>query len=258
MKRTRTSEELEALLKEQLQFLQASADAFDGGFEGEAKRLAVSIRVLLHDTNNSHSLLGLLGKKDISFVDTALPETRGNELPHGGLVVMTLGGSKPRVLAPLDDTMTPATSLRFDAWWHAVAFRDDKSKTLSRKDLILIAANQDGGAHVDPDLNETYARLSKDNSFGWVATTPAGTAPMPGPEKAAIRQIAHEVLKSLVPGYGKMPDLGDAGIVFGGATVMKIDSPHEVATAVIPKVGRNEKCPCGSDKKYKKCHGKRV
>ena len=21
------------------------------------------------------------------------------------------------------------------------------------------------------------------------------------------------------------------------------------------KVGRNEKCPCGSDKKYKKCHG---
>jgi len=23
----------------------------------------------------------------------------------------------------------------------------------------------------------------------------------------------------------------------------------------IPKVGRNEPCPCGSGKKYKKCHG---
>lgn len=23
-----------------------------------------------------------------------------------------------------------------------------------------------------------------------------------------------------------------------------------------PKIGRNEKCPCGSDKKYKKCCGK--
>jgi preprotein translocase subunit SecA len=23
-----------------------------------------------------------------------------------------------------------------------------------------------------------------------------------------------------------------------------------------PKVGRNEPCPCGSGKKYKKCHGK--
>ena len=25
---------------------------------------------------------------------------------------------------------------------------------------------------------------------------------------------------------------------------------------VVPKVGRNEKCPCGSGIKYKKCHGK--
>ena len=23
----------------------------------------------------------------------------------------------------------------------------------------------------------------------------------------------------------------------------------------VPMVGRNEKCPCGSGKKYKKCHG---
>jgi preprotein translocase subunit SecA len=23
----------------------------------------------------------------------------------------------------------------------------------------------------------------------------------------------------------------------------------------VPKVGRNEPCPCGSGKKYKKCHG---
>jgi hypothetical protein len=23
----------------------------------------------------------------------------------------------------------------------------------------------------------------------------------------------------------------------------------------VPKVGRNERCPCGSGKKYKKCHG---
>jgi preprotein translocase subunit SecA len=24
----------------------------------------------------------------------------------------------------------------------------------------------------------------------------------------------------------------------------------------VPKVGRNDPCPCGSGKKYKKCHGK--
>ncbi|MCY7310113.1 MAG: SEC-C domain-containing protein [Chitinophagaceae bacterium] len=25
---------------------------------------------------------------------------------------------------------------------------------------------------------------------------------------------------------------------------------------VVPKVGRNDPCPCGSGKKYKQCHGK--
>jgi preprotein translocase subunit SecA len=27
------------------------------------------------------------------------------------------------------------------------------------------------------------------------------------------------------------------------------------ATAAVPEVGRNDPCPCGSGKKYKKCHG---
>ena len=27
------------------------------------------------------------------------------------------------------------------------------------------------------------------------------------------------------------------------------------AAATVPEVGRNDPCPCGSGKKYKKCHG---
>jgi preprotein translocase subunit SecA len=27
------------------------------------------------------------------------------------------------------------------------------------------------------------------------------------------------------------------------------------ATAAVPEVGRNDPCPCGSGRKYKKCHG---
>ena len=30
---------------------------------------------------------------------------------------------------------------------------------------------------------------------------------------------------------------------------------HEHKTFVSRKIGRNEKCPCGSGKKYKRCHG---
>jgi preprotein translocase subunit SecA len=30
----------------------------------------------------------------------------------------------------------------------------------------------------------------------------------------------------------------------------------EAALAGMPKVGRNDPCPCGSGKKFKQCHGK--
>ncbi len=32
--------------------------------------------------------------------------------------------------------------------------------------------------------------------------------------------------------------------------------PAMAAGDTVPKVGRNEPCPCGSGKKYKNCHGK--
>lgn len=66
-----TEEELKSHLKEQIQFLLRSAKSYDEGFTSEAKRLAVVIRVLLHDTNRSTSLLTLLQRKDMLFYDTA-------------------------------------------------------------------------------------------------------------------------------------------------------------------------------------------
>jgi preprotein translocase subunit SecA len=33
------------------------------------------------------------------------------------------------------------------------------------------------------------------------------------------------------------------------------DEPHVPYVREAPKIGRNDPCPCGSGKKYKKCHG---
>jgi preprotein translocase subunit SecA len=43
-----------------------------------------------------------------------------------------------------------------------------------------------------------------------------------------------------------------------GSVSEEADVATAVATAIaqVPKVGRNEPCPCGSGKKYKHCHGK--
>ncbi|MCY4580857.1 MAG: SEC-C metal-binding domain-containing protein [Chloroflexi bacterium] len=34
-----------------------------------------------------------------------------------------------------------------------------------------------------------------------------------------------------------------------------VPSEREAVPAGIQKVGRNSRCPCGSGKKYKRCHG---
>jgi hypothetical protein len=148
----------------------------------------------------------------------------------------------------------------FDTWWNSTVFIDSKGSELSRKGLVLAVANQDGGAHVDPSLNQTYADLSRNNSLGWVFSDGKTTQPMEGPERAAIRQIAHEFLKSLIPGYTKTPVYPPDGMIMGGAVVLQgADATARVASlSEKKKVGRNESCPCGSGKKFKRCCGASV
>lgn len=258
-RRQRTNKDLESHLEEQIQFLEASAEAFDQGLEGEAKRLALIIRLLLHDTPKSHSLLGQLGRKGGDFWDSALPNLPGNQASYGGLVFMLMNDSGVRYVAMLDD-VPQIKQVSFEKWWNAGVFTDDKQATFSRKSLVLTVVNQDGGAHVDPNLDEAYARLSQDNSMGYFKAGPEGTQPMPGPERAAIRQIAHELLKTLKPEYKK--EIEYKGAHFSFMTVTSEPSTTQESGRRLkqvcrssPKVGRNEKCPCGSGLKYKKCHG---
>ena len=68
---TQTEDELRTHLQEQVRFLKTSAESFDKGDRTEAKRLAVAVRILFHDTKHSLSLLGQLGLKSCSFLDTA-------------------------------------------------------------------------------------------------------------------------------------------------------------------------------------------
>lgn len=112
-------------------------------------------------------------------------------------------------------------------------------------------ANKDGGSHVDPTLTTDYARLVKDNSLGFTWVEEGIERPASGPEKAAIRQIAHEVLSSLKLGYQKKraPGSDDGVIVMGGAMVKGVPDwakPQPLGPADLPQdpIGCNE--PGGS------------
>ena len=67
-----TQDELLVHLQDQVQFLIHSAKAYDTGSIGEAQRLALVVRVLVHDTNTSTSFLTQLGKNNIGFYDTSI------------------------------------------------------------------------------------------------------------------------------------------------------------------------------------------
>ena len=243
--------ELQQHLKDTVQALELSGRAFDEGFEGEAKRLAAAIRVLVYDTSSSKSLLGQLGQKTISFYDTCAPRPNHAYITYSGLTATDFTPQGAMYVALLDNLPPDRLPhwVSFDEWWNRVIFVDQEKSETSRKDLILAVANKDGGVHVDPVLDEKYANLSRRNTLGWRFSNAKGDVPLEGPEKAAIRQVAHEVLKSINPTMPTMKPKVKGVLLVDPAVVVKEKQP------ALPKVGRNDPCPCGSGKKYKKCCG---
>jgi hypothetical protein len=191
-------------LRDQLQFLTNSGRSFDSGFEGEAKRIAVTLRVLLHDTDASQSLLGQLGVKDrLRYVDTTEPRLPGaTPIVTLGLLNVTITtGVGAKYEAPLDDLPLDRRdrTQNFTPWWTSLVWRDSETgQAWSRRRFVLTLANKEGGAHIDPSLTPAYERIAQ-RGFGLVAQVNHGPwAPLPNdPALASVRQIGHEVTKTL-------------------------------------------------------------
>ena len=188
------------ILSELQDALRLSAEAYDQGYKGEAKRLATTVRVLLHDTSQSVSLFTQLGIKNVGkYFATPSPYSKGNILTQCYLVRL-VGGAQD-LYEPMLDDFPPVfawAQLDFDEWWNEPVIRDKQKRLLSRRDIVLGLANKDGGAHVAPSLDAKYADLSRRNSLAWVISTAGGISdPEYGPEYACMRQITFELRKSI-------------------------------------------------------------
>ncbi|MDH5203426.1 MAG: hypothetical protein OEW69_09225 [Nitrospirota bacterium] len=200
MKVPQTKKDLLEHLKYQINFLSSSDQSYDNEYETEAIRMAVAIRILLHDTKQSKSLLSQLDKKNILFYDTARDLDPRNVLTDIGLALIRLSPKGAEYLAGLDDIPPERLNRKvpFDRWWSKIVIRDKPRSEFTRKELVLYVANQDGGAHIDPSLDEKYALLSRFNSMAWRAVKGGIDSPLKNrPELVCIRQITHEVLKTL-------------------------------------------------------------
>lgn len=192
-------------VQDQLDFLKDSGESFDAGKIGEAKRLATVVRVLLHDTAKSKSLLSLMKLKErMSYLNTATPYIPSDLIgAHYGLVVLRMDfgpdaetsfeailGDKPfRRLSP------------FNHWWKELVIQDGKGAQWTRRDVVLELANKEGGAHVDEELSIRYEALTIHNSLGIVQFTEADHTterPVQGNlVYASARQIAYEIEMTL-------------------------------------------------------------
>jgi len=168
--------------------------------------------------------------------------------------------------------------ISFQSWWEEVIFKTVEGYRLTRGDIVFIARNQDGVAHADPKLDERYAALSRKNSLGFSVVGPNGAEPIFGPEVAALRQIAHEVLVTMNPDMPRIVRQGEvhhypasyfgfelrtlfAATRIGGLNrnVGELVDDHTYylpLTFLGTKPRPSDPCPCGGAWTFGLCHGR--
>lgn len=225
--------------EEQIGFLRSSSEAYDAGKEPEAKRLwRGRWRRGIYELQ-----FILLGRGDFPVLDI---DPERNAMPRQCFV----------------------------DWWETPVLHDHEGNAFTRKDFVLAVADQDGGAHVDAQLEPAYEALTRGNSMrmttstettedGWEVlmggTFGGGPQPLVEPPThgeplensvalASIRQIAHEMLIAI--DAIRWAEDGSATVPvpicqqpFLGADIQALRS----------EFGRNDLCPCGSGRKFKKC-----
>jgi hypothetical protein len=210
-------EDFKKHLKEQLNFLESSCEAYDKGQISEAKRIAVVLRTLFHNTDGkTRSLFKLLGKNEkiLSTCSKRL-QNKGFRSSHSGLIQIGLGvGNSQKFLVSLDSAQSKKY-LKFNKWWEEVVIEDIEENKFSRESLVKKVANKDGGAHADKNIPQKYAELTRNNSLGVKTMINGKWEDVNSPELATLRQIGHEVLKTFIHGYKKMPEYEGDGFIIG-------------------------------------------
>lgn len=216
--------QLDEHLKDQVELLLSYCEAFDKGQHAMIKPMAASLRLLLHARGkNSVPLLAQLGLRGGRWrsVATHPIDSKRRPMPLCGFTAQVkneLGPAGPTIVEDsleakwepnlIEPKVRGVRKILFDEWWEMpVAINPSSGVKFSRKNIVLHVADTDGGAHVDPELDQDYADFKEGDFLGVkiviephrFAIEYSGTngTPMTGANRAAIRTITHEVLLTL-------------------------------------------------------------
>lgn len=188
-------------LRRQLGFISRSCEMYDNGYKDEAIRIATAIRVLIHSTGSSTSLLKHLNKTDIKLLtstpEVTLPDT--HSFVGLGRARVYQDKTKTEYYPTLGDSYPGAYSyIGMDTWWNQMVMILDE-KHITRKNIVLGAANKDGGAHVDSSLTDKYATLANYHSIGPLSfdfKNNRAQLPIEDAHFVTLRQMGYELLNS--------------------------------------------------------------
>ncbi len=164
-----TDQNLRKLLSRHIAFVRASCDAYDGGLRGEAVRIGTALRVLLHDTADSTSLLRNLRAKQVPLLSTCGAIRNPTHMVlfdglvgmSGGKVDAKLGRTTARVERPAEE------------WWmQTVSVRDGRA------------------------LSRAVIALSADTAFVQGVWSVGGVLRVPDHHLMYLRQMGYELLNS--------------------------------------------------------------
>ena len=206
---SRTPSDLKAALSDQVFLLQAYCEHYDRGEFEFSKPMATALRVLLHHSGSSKSVLQQLNLRSGRYFTVVPPLNPRNLLSECNLVMMQVGPVGALYLPQLAFMHGRKNRIPFPEWWTAPVAKGQDKQTMSRMDIVGAVAGMDGGAHVDPGFTPLYARFRSGAFLGWLVHQD-GQAPqlIAHPQYACIRAIAHELLLTLekyAPGAFRAP-----------------------------------------------------
>jgi preprotein translocase subunit SecA len=116
--------------------------------------------------------------------------------------------------------------------------------------IIPRLAAEEAARQAAPDQEESDVEPS--SSSGWTATT---TRPAPAPPSPGAPHPSSPASAASTATSGFLPQRRREDFVYDGSALGAGDAgPKAPKAAKTTKVGRNDPCPCGSGKKFKKCH----
>lgn len=192
--------DLKEQLKKQTEFLASSCELYDLGRVNEAIRIATSLRVLFHDTAKSTSLIQHAGVKKLWLLSTCDDIPKHAEFfPNLTKLQLNPQAALAEFIPKLDTAATKRI-VPLSTWWgqDVVYLHRSANVRVRRRDLVLMAANKDGGAHVDTTVPQEYQEILE--GLGWAIILDPESNPrtikFKNAHLSALRQMAFEVLNS--------------------------------------------------------------